>query len=171
MMILMLRDRNDAIIRVRQDGPAVERDTENPPKHRPARRRRWGGRLFALGGFLSLAGGVSLGAWGQYSQQQQVMATAEQERDFVPSVRVATVEAAPAPCRSPCRARPPHSRGEHLCPRDRLYRQAQRRHRGPGQDRASCWRSWRCRRSMTRFRKTRRRSFSSSRPWSRRRPT
>jgi multidrug efflux pump subunit AcrA (membrane-fusion protein) len=33
--------------------------------------------------------------WGQYSQQEQVTATAEQARDFVPSVRVATVEASP----------------------------------------------------------------------------
>ena len=45
------------------------------------------------GAFLLLAGGVALGAWRHYSQQQQVMATAEQERDFVPSVRVATVKA------------------------------------------------------------------------------
>jgi RND family efflux transporter MFP subunit len=42
-----------------------------------------------------LAGGLSLGAWGNYSQQQQVMTTAEQERDFVPSLRVATVAASP----------------------------------------------------------------------------
>jgi RND family efflux transporter MFP subunit len=43
----------------------------------------------------SLAGGLSLGAWGQYSQQRQTIATAQQERDFAPSVRVATV--APSP--------------------------------------------------------------------------
>jgi RND family efflux transporter MFP subunit len=55
-----------------------------------------GGRLFALGGFLLLAGGLSLGVWGKISQQQQVAATAEQARDFVPGVRVATVEASPA---------------------------------------------------------------------------
>jgi RND family efflux transporter MFP subunit len=59
------------------------------------KRRRWGGRLFALGGFLVLAGGLSLGAWANYSQQQEVMATARQQRDFVPSLRVATVEASP----------------------------------------------------------------------------
>jgi len=87
--------RNDAITRnLRGDGP-VDRTTESPPKPRPAVRRRWGGRLFALGGFLLLAGGVSLGAWRHYSQHQEVMATAERERDFVPSVRVATVEANP----------------------------------------------------------------------------
>jgi RND family efflux transporter MFP subunit len=84
---------NNVIHLDRQDRPAVERETGNAPKQR--RRRRWGGRLFAFGGFLLLAGGLSLGAWGNYSQQQQVMTTAEQERDFVPSLRVATVAASP----------------------------------------------------------------------------
>src|ERR1700720_1648674 len=85
--------RNDAIDRDRHDKRAGDRNAENRQRHR--RRRRWGGRLFAFGGFLLLAGGLSLGAWGNYSQQQQVMATAEQERDFVPSLRVETVAASP----------------------------------------------------------------------------
>jgi RND family efflux transporter MFP subunit len=55
-----------------------------------------GGRLFGLVGFLLLAGGLSLGAWGSYSQQREVAAAAEQQRDLVPSVRVATIEASPA---------------------------------------------------------------------------
>jgi RND family efflux transporter MFP subunit len=63
-----------------------------PPSHRRQTRRRWGGRLFALGGFLLLAGGISLGVWAHDRQQQQVTATAQQEHDFVPSLRVATVE-------------------------------------------------------------------------------
>jgi hypothetical protein len=91
---LAIHDRNDAINRVRQDNRTGNRDMENPQKHRL--RRRWGGRLFALGGLLLLAGGLSLGAWGNYSQQQEVMAIAKQERDFVPILRVATVEASPA---------------------------------------------------------------------------
>jgi RND family efflux transporter MFP subunit len=45
---------------------------------------------------LFLASGLSLGAWGNHSQQQEVVATAKQERDFVPSLRVATVEASPS---------------------------------------------------------------------------
>ena len=93
MTDLGLPNWNNVIHLDRQDRPAVERETGNAPKQR--RRRRWGGRLFALGGFLLLAGGLSLGAWGNYSQQQQVMTTAEQERDFVPSLRVATVAASP----------------------------------------------------------------------------
>jgi RND family efflux transporter MFP subunit len=62
---------------------------------KPQKARHLGGRLIALGGFLLLAGGLSLGAWAHYSRQRQVMAAAKQERDFVPSVRVATVEASP----------------------------------------------------------------------------
>ena len=59
------------------------------------KRRRWGGRLFALGGLLVLAGGVSMGARGNYSQQQEVTATAKQARDFVPSLRVVAIVASP----------------------------------------------------------------------------
>jgi RND family efflux transporter MFP subunit len=92
---LDLRDRDDVIDRDRQDNPAVDREIKSPAKHRPPVRRRWGGRLFALVGFLLLAGGLSLGVWGKISQQHQVMATAEQARDFVPSVDVATVKASP----------------------------------------------------------------------------
>jgi RND family efflux transporter MFP subunit len=44
---------------------------------------------------MLLVGGLWLGAWRYYSQQQEVMATAEQQRDFVPSLRVATVVASP----------------------------------------------------------------------------
>lgn len=74
---LGLRDRDDLIDRDRRDSPAVDREIESPAKH-PARvRRRLGGRLFALGTFLLLAGGLSLGVSGKISQQQQVASTAE----------------------------------------------------------------------------------------------
>ncbi len=78
------------------DGRRIDRDTQNPQKARPGVRPRWGMRLFAAGAFLLVAGGVALGAWSHYSQGQEVIATAEKERDFVPSVRVATVKASPA---------------------------------------------------------------------------
>ena len=71
------------------------RDIANPPKHRRQVHRRWGGRLFAFGGFLLLAGGLSLGTWAHDRQQQRVTATAQQEQDFVPSLRVAKVEPSP----------------------------------------------------------------------------
>jgi RND family efflux transporter MFP subunit len=93
---LDLRDRDDLIDRDRRDSPAVDREIASPAKHHPRVRRQLGGRLFALVGFLLLAGGLSLGVWGKISQQQQVAATAEQTRDFVPSVDVATVKASPA---------------------------------------------------------------------------
>jgi RND family efflux transporter MFP subunit len=92
---LDIQDRHDAITRDRPDDRVVEGEIETLPKHHQPMRRRWGGRLMAFGAFLLLAAGLSLGVWGKYSQQQQVMETAGQQRDFVPSVRVATVEASP----------------------------------------------------------------------------
>jgi RND family efflux transporter MFP subunit len=89
-------DRNDAIIWDRKDDVVVDRETPSPTKPRQATQRRWAGRLFATGAFLLLSGGVALGAWGYYSRQQAVMATAQQEHDFVPSLRVATVKASPS---------------------------------------------------------------------------
>ena len=93
MHSLEIRNRNEVINRVDQDHLPDDRDVKNSRGSRL--RRRWGGRLFALGGFSLLAGGLSLGALGNYSQQQEVLATAMQERDHVPSLRVATVEASP----------------------------------------------------------------------------
>ena len=57
---------------------------------------RLGGRVLELGAFLLLAAGLALGASRSYSQQRQVIATAEQIHDFVPSVRVAPVQASDA---------------------------------------------------------------------------
>jgi RND family efflux transporter MFP subunit len=79
----------------RQDRPTVKHENDSSRKHRAQVRRRWGGRVLAIGGFTLLAGGLSLGAFAQYAQQQQVMTTALQERDFVPSVRLATIEPSP----------------------------------------------------------------------------
>ncbi|MFZ0600407.1 MAG: efflux RND transporter periplasmic adaptor subunit [Roseiarcus sp.] len=78
----------------RRERPPVERETRDSPKQRG--RRRWGGRLFALGGIFALAGGLVVGTLGYLSRQQQVMAAAELARDFVPDVRVAAVEPSPA---------------------------------------------------------------------------
>ena len=92
----VIPDRNDAIIRDREGAADVDPGIRNPQKRRRGVRRRWGGYLFAMGAFLLLTGGLTLGAWGYHSRQQQAMTTAEQERDFVPSVRVATVGLSPA---------------------------------------------------------------------------
>jgi RND family efflux transporter MFP subunit len=93
---LSFRDQIDGDTDFHRDDRPVDRDTQNPQKARPKVRRRWGAGLFAVGASLLLAGGVALGAWRHYSEQQGVTATAEEERDFVPSVRVATVKASPA---------------------------------------------------------------------------
>jgi RND family efflux transporter MFP subunit len=90
---LDIRDQNDAVSQARQDNRPSNCNMKNRRKRRL--HRRWGGRLFAFGGFFLLTGGLLLGAWGNYSQQQKVMAIARQEHDFVPSVHVATVEASP----------------------------------------------------------------------------
>ena len=74
---------------------AADRDRAPDRETRKQQHRRWGGRLLSLGAVLVLAGGLSAGAWGRYLHQQQVLTTAQQERDFVPNVRVATVAASP----------------------------------------------------------------------------
>ena len=87
---------NDVDTHDRQRDLTIDRETGKPPKDRRDARHGWGGPVFALGTFLLLAGGLAFGASRSYSQHQQVMATAEQVRDFVPSVRVATVQASPS---------------------------------------------------------------------------
>jgi RND family efflux transporter MFP subunit len=87
------RDESEALDH--RTGPPTDQQTEKAPKPRLKARRRWGGPLVALGALSLLAGGVALGASRHYAQHQHVMATAERERDFVPSMRVATVEASP----------------------------------------------------------------------------
>jgi RND family efflux transporter MFP subunit len=74
----------------------VDRKTGNAPKDHLDTKRRWGGFLFGLGASLLLAGGIAFSASRSYFQQRQVMAAAEQIRNFVPSVRVASVRASPS---------------------------------------------------------------------------
>jgi RND family efflux transporter MFP subunit len=58
------------------------------PANRKHRRR---GRLVVLGTVVVLAGALTSGAWNRLTQYRMTAAAAEQERDFVPSVRVAAV--------------------------------------------------------------------------------
>jgi RND family efflux transporter MFP subunit len=73
--------------------PITDRQIGAPLEHRPQKRRRRGGWLLGLGTLLVLAAALALGGWRAYSQHREAMATSEQQRDFVPSVRVATVRA------------------------------------------------------------------------------
>jgi RND family efflux transporter MFP subunit len=70
---------------------ATETDREPETVAPPVRKRR-GGRLAGFGLVLVAAAALASGAWSHYAERRQTLATAEQERDFVPQVRVATVE-------------------------------------------------------------------------------
>jgi RND family efflux transporter MFP subunit len=64
--------------------------TEVRRKRRPAR----GARLLGLGVLLVLGGALAVGGWRHYLQHREALAVSEQRRNFVPSVRVATVRPA-----------------------------------------------------------------------------
>jgi RND family efflux transporter MFP subunit len=72
------------------------RKAAESPKPRLRARRGFSGRLFAFSAFLLLTTGIALGASRHHSKQQLVMATADQTRQFTPTVGVAAVEASPA---------------------------------------------------------------------------
>ena len=71
--------------------PAPDREApESPPGDH--RRRGGSGRgLLGLGVLLLFTAAPALGVWRHYEQHRQVMDTAEQQADFVPSVRVEPV--------------------------------------------------------------------------------
>src|SRR5271169_1165211 len=71
--------------------PAPDRDTPESPPSGPTRRGGSGRRLLGLGVLLLFVGALALGMWRHYEQHRQVMDTAEQQANFVPSVRVEAV--------------------------------------------------------------------------------
>jgi RND family efflux transporter MFP subunit len=71
-----------------------EREVEQSPPARGASRA--GRRLLGLGALLVLFGAVGYGGWRHYQLHTEVIATAEQARDFVPAVLTAPVRASPA---------------------------------------------------------------------------
>jgi RND family efflux transporter MFP subunit len=70
--------------------PGPDRETAAPTSE-PPRRGGPGRRLLGLGVLVLFIGAFGLGVWRHYQQQHQVMETAEQQADFVPSVRVEQV--------------------------------------------------------------------------------
>jgi RND family efflux transporter MFP subunit len=54
--------------------------------------RRWAGRLLGAVVLLLLGGGLALGAWRHQAQERTVLAAAEEQENFVPQVRTATVK-------------------------------------------------------------------------------
>jgi RND family efflux transporter MFP subunit len=92
MTELHLLPKNSAIDETRE--PEADYAPVAPPNRTGKPRRRFGGRsLFAAAALLLLAGGLGIGARRHYQAQRLVAATAEQNRDFVPNVRVAAVRA------------------------------------------------------------------------------
>jgi RND family efflux transporter MFP subunit len=77
--------------RERVHGPEVDRVPEKPAI--PPKQRRRGGAVLGAVALLLLIGALSIGAWRAYSQHRDAISTAQQRRDFVPRVRVATVKA------------------------------------------------------------------------------
>jgi RND family efflux transporter MFP subunit len=69
----------------RPTDPAIGHETERRP-------RRLGGWLLGLGALFLVTTAVAFGAQGYYSRSREVVATAEQLRDFVPRVHVAAVQ-------------------------------------------------------------------------------
>lgn len=57
------------------------------------KRRRYGGTLLGGGVLLLLVGGLGVGGWHHYQAALDVVHTAQQNKDFVPDVRVAAVRA------------------------------------------------------------------------------
>ena len=71
--------------------PAPEREVPQSPPGGPSQRGGRGGRLLGLGVLLLLIVALGLGVWRHYQQHRQVTDTAEQQANFVPTVRVANV--------------------------------------------------------------------------------
>ncbi len=62
-----------------------------PPPSRPSRPGGIGRRLFGLSAIVLLVGALALGIWQHYQQYRQVKDAAQQQADFVPTVRVEDV--------------------------------------------------------------------------------
>jgi RND family efflux transporter MFP subunit len=71
--------------------PAPDRDTPESPPSGPTARDRSGRRLLGFGVLLLFTAALALGVWRHYEQHRQVMDTAEQQANSVPSVRVEAV--------------------------------------------------------------------------------
>jgi RND family efflux transporter MFP subunit len=72
--------------------PPLRSDVAAPPADHRSRVRR---RLLGFSVLLLLAAGLAVGVQQHYRQHLEVAATAEEQRDFVPRVRVAAVQASP----------------------------------------------------------------------------
>jgi RND family efflux transporter MFP subunit len=76
----------------RSPAPDVESERTDEPETKVAV-RHGKGRLLAAGVVLLLGGALAVSIWQHYLAHAQVMAAAEQRRDFIPTVTTATVNA------------------------------------------------------------------------------
>jgi RND family efflux transporter MFP subunit len=85
----------DADVRLREE--PRDRETDRPATERPTAAPKAGqlsgSRRLAAGAFLLLCAALGIGLWQHYSLHAQVMARAEQRRNFIPNVRTAPVRA------------------------------------------------------------------------------
>ena len=75
----------------REAAPDPENKTR--PSHGPGKRGRWRGWTLGLGVLVVLAAALAFGAYRSHSQNLQAVATTQQRRDFVPTLRAQTVRA------------------------------------------------------------------------------
>ncbi|KJC56676.1 hemolysin D [Bradyrhizobium sp. LTSPM299] len=76
-----------------EDLPGPETDRVAAPAEPVRKRRGYGGALIGGGAFALLMAGLATGGWHHYQAERDVAATAQQQRTFVPDVRVAAVRA------------------------------------------------------------------------------
>jgi len=67
-------------------------ETDQVPGGAASRPRRGAGRLLGVSALLLLAAGLALGAWRHQEQERTVLGAAEEQKNFVPQVRTATVK-------------------------------------------------------------------------------
>ena len=72
---------------------APDPENETRPSHSTEKRGRWRGWTLGLGVLVVLAAALAFGAYRSYSQNLQAVATTQQRRDFVPTLRAQAVQA------------------------------------------------------------------------------
>lgn len=83
----------DVALRADPDGRLPDHPTAAPDRPAVKAKRLSGARLLAICVLALLCGALGIGFWQHYKLHAQVLATAEQRRDFVPMVRAAAVRA------------------------------------------------------------------------------
>ncbi len=72
---------------------APDPENETRPPHGAEKQGRWRGWTLGLGLLVVLAAALAFGAYRSYSQNLQAVATTQQRRDFVPTLRAEAVQA------------------------------------------------------------------------------